>query len=117
VPLYLSLLLATAERFESPNEQIRRLFDDHLASSTPPRVDDEGRIRLDGWELEPSLQDEIARRWASATDDTFSSLADFPGFQRRFRQLFGFDVPGIDYDEAVDAALPWPSAQSGPAPT
>lgn len=110
VPLYLSLLLAAAERFESPTEQIRRLFDDHLAVLGRPEVDGEGRIRLDDWELEPGLQDEIARRWSATTDATFASLADFAGFQYRFRQLFGFDVPGVDYDEPVDADLPWPSA-------
>lgn len=109
VPLYLSLLLATAApQFENPTEQIRRLFDDHLASSSPPTVDGEGRIRLDGWELDPGVQGEVARRWEAATDDTFPGLADFEGFQGRFRQLFGFDVHGIDYDDPVDADLPWP---------
>ena len=111
VPLYLSLLLATAERFEHPTEQMRRLFDDHLAAPDRPAADEEGRIRLDGWELDPGLQQEISRRWATATNETFPQLADFEGFQRHFRQLFGFDVPGVDYEVAVDADLPWPATR------
>jgi enoyl-[acyl-carrier protein] reductase/trans-2-enoyl-CoA reductase (NAD+) len=108
VPLYLSLLLAAAPHFETPTEQMRRLFDDHLASPSPPALDRDGRIRLDDWELSPELQGEIARRWDSVTTDTLNGVGDFDGFQRRFRQLFGFDVPGVDYDDAVDTDLPWP---------
>ena len=106
MPLYLSLLLAAAPHFETPTEQMRRLFDDHLAPSSSPVLDPEGRIRLDDWELAPQLQGEIARRWDLVTTDTLKG--DFDSFQRRFRQLFGFDVPGINYDNAVDTELPWP---------
>lgn len=108
VPLYLSLLLAAAPHFETPSEQMRRLFDDHLAASSPPCLDHEGRIRLDGWELTPQLQADIAQRWQTVTTDTLDTIGDFDSFRRRFRQLFGFDVPGINYDDAVDTDLPWP---------
>jgi enoyl-[acyl-carrier protein] reductase / trans-2-enoyl-CoA reductase (NAD+) len=107
VPLYLSLLLAAAPHFETPTEQMRRLFDEHLAKASPA-LDAEGRIRLDDWELTPQLQGDIARRWDTVTTDTFNAVGDFDSFQRRFRQLFGFDVPGINYDASVDIDLPWP---------
>lgn len=108
VPLYLSLLLAAADRFETPTEQMRRLFDDFLASPAAPDLDGEGRIRLDDWELAPRLQQDIAHRWAEATNVNFAELGDFASFRTRFRQLFGFDVSGIDYDREVVADLPWP---------
>jgi enoyl-[acyl-carrier protein] reductase/trans-2-enoyl-CoA reductase (NAD+) len=109
LPLYLSLLLAVTAptgAFETPTEQIRRLFDDHLAAPTGPTVDHERRIRLDGWELSPDVQDEIARRWQAVTTDTLDKYGDFGEFRRRFRQLFGFDVDGIDYDRPVTVDVP-----------
>lgn len=113
VPLYLSLLLAVAgERgtFETPAEQMRRLFDDYLMRPDVPSTDDAGRIRLDEWELDPDVQAEIADRWRRVDDENLPALADFAGFQRQFRQLFGFDVPGIDYDSPVDPSIPFPPA-------
>lgn len=112
VPLYLSLLLRVAgERgtFETPVAQMCRLFDDHLAAAGPPDLDADHRIRLDGWELADDVQVEIARRWDAVTNESFRELADFDVFQRHFRQLFGFDVPGVDYDTPVDPDLPWPA--------
>jgi enoyl-[acyl-carrier protein] reductase / trans-2-enoyl-CoA reductase (NAD+) len=112
VPLYLSLLLRVAGgsgTFEAPVAQMCRLFDDYLAPPAPPVLDSDHRIRLDGWELADDVQAEIARRWEVVTNETFRELADFDAFQLHFRQLFGFDVPGVDYDEAVDPDLPWPA--------
>jgi enoyl-[acyl-carrier protein] reductase/trans-2-enoyl-CoA reductase (NAD+) len=109
VPLYLSLLLAVTGPdgvFETPAEQIRRLFDDHLTAPGGPTLDDEGRIRLDGWELDTDVQAEISQRWQAVTTDTLDKYGDFDGFRRRFRQLFGFDVDGIDYDRPVAADVP-----------
>ena len=109
VPLYLSLLLSAADHFETPTEQMRRLFDDYLSPPGPPSVDGEGRIRLDEWELAPALQAEISRRWAAVTNENFGSLADFESFRTHFRRLFGFDIGGVDYDREVQPDLPWPS--------
>lgn len=110
VPLYLSILLAVTRpsgTFETPAEQIRRLFDEHLAPGTTPAVDDERRIRLDGWELDADVQAEVARRWAAVTTGTLDKYGDYSEFRRRFRQLFGFDVDGIDYEQAVALDVPW----------
>jgi enoyl-[acyl-carrier protein] reductase/trans-2-enoyl-CoA reductase (NAD+) len=30
-------------------------------------------------------------------------------FRAQFRGLYGFDVPGVDYDQPVEVDLPWPS--------
>ncbi len=111
VPLYLSFLLPVARAagtFEPPAAQMRRLFDDYLSRPDPP-VDAEGRIRLDDWELAPEIQDEVNRRWSAATNETFPELGAFDDFRQAFRRLFGFDVPGVDYEAAVDADLPWPT--------
>jgi enoyl-[acyl-carrier protein] reductase/trans-2-enoyl-CoA reductase (NAD+) len=108
VPLYLSLLLAVTEptgAYQTPADQIRRLFDEHLGAAGPT-LDDEARIRLDDWELDPAVQAEIGERWEQVTTESLPKHGDFDGFRRRFRQLFGFDVDGVDYDRPVTVDVP-----------
>jgi enoyl-[acyl-carrier protein] reductase/trans-2-enoyl-CoA reductase (NAD+) len=114
VPLYLSLLLRVAREagtFETPTDQIRRLFDHYLAA-VEPDVDEQGRIRLDDWELADSLQEEIDRRWMTVTNETFGDLASYHDFHVLFQRLFGFAVPGVDYDEPVQPDVDWPNPDS-----
>jgi enoyl-[acyl-carrier protein] reductase/trans-2-enoyl-CoA reductase (NAD+) len=55
------------------------------------------------------IQAEVARRWRAATPDTVDGLADIAWFRVQFRGLYGFDVPGVDYDQPVEIDLPWPT--------
>jgi enoyl-[acyl-carrier protein] reductase/trans-2-enoyl-CoA reductase (NAD+) len=105
VPLYLSLLIKvmTEKRLEEgPIEQMRRLFTDVLAVSDDPQTDESGRLRLDDREMRADVQAEIARVWPQVTTENLRSLTDFAGFQRQFRNLFGFDVEGVDYERPVE---------------
>ena len=36
-------------------------------------------------------------------------LADLDWFRRQIWQLYGFDVPGVDYGEPVEVDVPWPA--------
>jgi enoyl-[acyl-carrier protein] reductase/trans-2-enoyl-CoA reductase (NAD+) len=108
VPLYLSLLLRVSREkgiYEGPLEQMLRLFDDWLVEPHEELLDSEGRIRLDDGELRPDVQEEIERRWLRVTTESLSELADFGEFMRLFHQVFGFDVPGVDYGRPVETAL------------
>lgn len=40
-------------------------------------------------------------------------LADLDWFRRQIWQLYGFDVPGVDYSQPVEVDVPWP-VRSGP---
>jgi enoyl-[acyl-carrier protein] reductase / trans-2-enoyl-CoA reductase (NAD+) len=105
VPLYMSILfrvMKDAGTHEGPIEQAVRLLDDHIGPGRTPALDAEGRIRLDDREMVPAIQAEVMRRWERVTDANLLELSDFEGFQRYFRQLFGFDVPGVDYDAPVE---------------
>ena len=55
------------------------------------------------------MQAEVTRRWRAATPDTIGTLADVDWFRTQFRELYGFDVPGVDYERPVEPDLPWPS--------
>lgn len=109
VPLYISLLFEVMKAkgsHEGTIEQTIRLFNDHLRPGNEPQVDDEGRIRLDDWEMAADVQAEVNRRWHAVTTENFRELADLDGYQRDFHQLFGFGFDEIDYAAPTEIDRP-----------
>ncbi|MBC8133438.1 MAG: trans-2-enoyl-CoA reductase family protein [Deltaproteobacteria bacterium] len=105
VPLYISILYKVMKAkgtHEGTIEQVVRLFRDHLAPGVTPTLDEESRIRIDDWELDPGVQAAVSAAWAEVTTENLFALSDFAGFKQDFRSLFGFDVPGVDYSIPVD---------------
>ncbi len=110
VPLYMSLLLKVMKGKgleESPIEQMRRLFRDFLAGGSAAALDGERRVRLDDRELRPDVQARVAELWPQVTSENLRELTDFAGYQREFRNLFGFEVEGVDYDQPAETQLSW----------
>ena len=108
VPLYVSILydIMNAKGInEAPIGQMRRLFSEHLGPGLQPQLDSERYIRLDDRELQSEVTDAVTERWGEIDTDNFLELSDYAGFRRRFRNLFGFEVEGVDYDEAVETEL------------
>lgn len=85
---------------------------EQLTGARPLDLDEKGRIRLDGWELAQSVQDRVRKLW----EDPAAALADAPAgptwFHDQFRELYGWDVPGVDYQVPVETSVPWPVAVS-----
>lgn len=109
VPLYMSLLfdlMKARGTHEGPIEQIIRLFDQHLGPGQTASTDVEGRIRLDDLEMDPAVQAEVKALWDRVDDALLAELGGFERFQAYFREQFGFDVPGVDYDLPVEIDLP-----------
>ncbi|MET9692376.1 enoyl-[acyl-carrier-protein] reductase FabV [Streptomyces sp. NPDC006514] len=90
-----------------PVHQLAALWD-QLTGAAPLVLDDEGRVRLDTWELTDDVQAAVAERWATATTDTIAGLADLDWFRAEVQRLYGFSVPGVDYASAVATDVPWP---------
>ena len=108
MPLYLSLLfkaMKDAGTHEGCIEQLYRLYTECLYSDQP-RMDDEGRIRVDELELKPEIQQRVADDWSRVTTENIPELTDFQGYQHEFLKLFGFDIDGVDYDADVDPVVP-----------
>jgi enoyl-[acyl-carrier protein] reductase / trans-2-enoyl-CoA reductase (NAD+) len=104
MPIYLALLFKVMKEqgvHEGCIEQIDGLFRDSLYSAAP-QLDDEGRLRADGKELDPAIQSAVADLWEQINTDTLHQLSDFVGYKREFLQLFGFEVDGVDYDADVN---------------
>ncbi len=108
MPLYLALLFRVMKArgtHEGCIEQVDGLFRSALCVSAPA-LDDAGRLRMDGKELDPEVQREVERLWPLVETDNIDQLSDFAGYQQEFLQLFGFGFPGVDYDADVDPVVP-----------
>lgn len=108
MPLYLALLfkaMKDAGTHEGCIEQLYRLYTECLYSDDP-RMDSEGRIRVDELELRPEIQQRVAEDWSRITTENIPELTDFKGYKHEFLKLFGFDIEGVDYDADVDPVVP-----------
>jgi enoyl-[acyl-carrier protein] reductase/trans-2-enoyl-CoA reductase (NAD+) len=108
MPLYLALLLQVMkdeDAFQGCIEQVDALFRDSLYGSDPQH-DDVGRLRADGWEIQPQVQARVGELWDATTTENLYEVSDFAGYKRGFLQLFGFEVDGVDYEADVDPVVP-----------
>ena len=90
VPLYISLLYKIMKKeglHEGCIEQMNRLFIDKLPAK---ETDAEGYIRLDDWEMEDKVQNEITKLWDLVTTENIGELGDIEGYWEDFYHMFGF---------------------------
>jgi enoyl-[acyl-carrier protein] reductase / trans-2-enoyl-CoA reductase (NAD+) len=112
VPLYISLLYRVMKEkglHEGCIQQIYRLFADRLYTGKPVPVDEAGRIRLDDWEMNTAVQQEIDAAWNQVNHENLFALTDIEGYRNAFFQLFGFETEGIRYEIDVNPVVPIPS--------
>ncbi|MBN64618.1 MAG: enoyl-[acyl-carrier-protein] reductase FabV [Gemmatimonadetes bacterium] len=105
VPLYISLLYKVMKEkdcHENCIQQMHRLFTDRLYADAPVPVDDQGRIRIDDWEMRDDVQEAVAALWAQVTTENLEAISDIAGYRDEFLNLFGFGLAGIDYEVEVD---------------
>ncbi|MFG1628258.1 enoyl-[acyl-carrier-protein] reductase FabV [Kribbella sp. NPDC049227] len=108
IGLYVSLLhKVLGDGLRTPVQQSVALWD-QLTGETPLDLDDEGRIRLDRWELTDDVQAAVRAQWESATQDNIADVADTTWFLAEVRRLYGFDVPGVDYEAPTEVDVTWP---------
>jgi enoyl-[acyl-carrier protein] reductase/trans-2-enoyl-CoA reductase (NAD+) len=108
MPLYLSILFKVMKEqgtHEGCIEQIDLLFRESLYGESP-RLDEDGRWRADYKELVPEVQQAVAALWEKVESDNIRELTDFVGYKQEFLQLFGFEVPCIDYESEVNPEVP-----------
>ena len=111
VPLYITLLFKIMKDMglhEDCIAQMDRLFREKLFIDSPI-LDEEGRLRVDDWELKPEVQSEIEKRWPIVSNDNLEDLADIKGYWKDFYNLFGFEVDGVDYFADISPEVSIPS--------
>ena len=104
VPLYVAILfkvMAEKGLHEGCIEQEYRMLE-VMYGHDSVKTDDEGRIRLDDWEMRPEIQQAVFSVWDKITQDNLSQYADLEKVRKDFMNLHGFDVEGVDYDQDVD---------------
>lgn len=111
VPLYISILykiMKAAGTHEGCIEQMQRLFATQLYNGSTLQFDSEGRVRVDDWEMRPEIQDKVSAVWPQVTTGNLAALTDIEGYRAEFLKLFGFGLPGVDYDAEVEPHEPMP---------
>ena len=112
IPLYISLLykIMKAEGIhEGCIEQIQRLYQQRLYTGNAVPTDDQGRIRIDDWEMRSDVQEKIAKLWVESTTESLVELGDLAGYKQDFLNLFGFGFEGVDYLADADEMVQVPS--------
>ena len=111
VPLYVSILfkiMKKAGTHEGCIEQTTRLFNQFLYSgNSDVFVDEQNRIRLDDWEMEEEIQNEIIRLWPTVNSENLFEMTSFSDYQAEFLKLFGFGHQRVDYEKDVDLIHPF----------
>lgn len=111
IPLYISLLfkvMKDKEIHEGCIEQIQRLYSERLFGGDLA-LDEKGRIRVDDWEMYDDVQEEVAELWEKATTENLAEIGDLQGYSDEFFNLFGFKVPGVNYEADVNEVVKIPS--------
>ena len=111
VPLYISILQQVMKQknlHEGCIEQCYRLFAGKWFVENGPILDEQGRIRLDDWEMQPTVQATVKQIWEQITTENLRELADFQGYQDEFLKLFGFGLTGVDYSKSVELEVVLP---------
>lgn len=109
VPLYIAGLYKVMKEkglHEGCIEQMYRLYKDRLYSGGQVPVDEQGRIRIDDWEMREDVQAEVADIWERVTSENIYELTDLKGYRREFFQLFGFETDGVDYERDTNTEVP-----------
>jgi enoyl-[acyl-carrier protein] reductase/trans-2-enoyl-CoA reductase (NAD+) len=100
IPLYISLLYKTMKEMgihEGCIEQMQRLFSERLYTGNAIPTDENGRIRVDDWEMREDVQSQVAKLWLEADTDTLPNIGDLAGYKSDFSNLFGFGFEPVNY--------------------
>lgn len=109
VPLYISILykiMKAKGTHEGCIEQMQRLFAERLYQGADLQLDESGRIRIDDLEMQDDVQTQGAETWPQVTTENLAELTDIAGYREEFLKMFGFGLPGIDYDAHTEPHRP-----------
>lgn len=106
MPLYISIaykIMKEKGLHEGTIEQLNRMYFDRMyrADQAPAATDEEGRLRLDDWELRDDVQEPCKALLLNVTTESLFEVTDYAGYKFEFLKLFGFGRDDVDHDEDV----------------
>ena len=107
MPIYVSALFDVMKEHnvhETILEHKYRLFKD-MVYGHKRLTDDQGRLRLDHYELNDKIQQQTQEKMTSLVKDATLSDESIDYFLTTFYQINGFNYSQIDYDKDVDISL------------
>ena len=105
VPLYgviLRKVMKDMDLHEGVIEQIYRLYTDRLFAGGDVPVDEEGRIRIDDWEMRDDVQARVKEIFDSVDESNLREVTDIDDYGQEFLHIHGFGVEGVDYDADIE---------------
>jgi len=111
IPLYFILLNKVMDKMginEDCVEQIYRLFSSRLYNGKAIPFDNEGRVRIDDFELREDVQRQVQELWQKVNTGNVSEISDIKGYKRDFLKLFGFGLDHVDYSADVNPEVDLP---------
>ncbi|MDX9809842.1 MAG: bifunctional NADH-specific enoyl-ACP reductase/trans-2-enoyl-CoA reductase, partial [Sphaerochaetaceae bacterium] len=108
VPLYIALLYRVMKDkglHEDCTQQMYRLFSEKLYGAENVPVDDQGRIRVDDWEMSAEVQQAVSRLWDNQHEGSLITGGDLDGFIQDYANIHGFGYDSIDYSADVDPRI------------
>ncbi|MDR1782359.1 MAG: enoyl-[acyl-carrier-protein] reductase FabV [Bacilli bacterium] len=104
VPLYMSALFKVMKehhQYESISQHIYRLFNDMIYGNNILK-DDNDIVRLDSFELDDTIQNEVNILLNHEVNNNLLSTIDYHFFKEEFLKINGFGFNNINYDEDID---------------
>jgi len=86
-------------------EQMERLMNERLYAGGAVPTDENNLIRIDDWELDPKVQEEVNKRMATITQENLAQVGDLDGYRHDFLATNGFDIEGVDYTADVKSMM------------
>lgn len=108
VPLYISILFKVMKEkglHEGCIEQLYRLYSTQMYQGNSLSFDEDGRVRIDDWEMKPEVQEAVAELWEKTDNKNLMKLSDYQGYKDEFLKLFGFGIAGVDYEAGTNPEL------------
>lgn len=108
IPSFIPYMIALTQVMKDENldedciAQMQRLFRDKVFHDERIDVDSERLIRMDDWEMSPTVQSKVKVILEQMNADNFKEIADYQGFKQSFMQLNGFGFEHIDYTQPID---------------
>ena len=109
MPLYIAILYKIMKAHgthEGCIEQIQRLFATQMYNGRTPKFDEAGRVRVDDWEMRPEIQAAVRVIWPGVTTENLAEQTDIAGYRGEFLKLFGFGLPGVNYEAETEPHRP-----------